>query len=129
MRFLLLFLIFCFSNFVYANDLDPKNYTEAAEIIILDKLEEGSKIVELRKNSIFSYKNIEVTLESCWMSPSDKDENMAKILVVEFPKNRKSEDISNRKEIFHGWIVSNNRKVSSLQHSVYQVHLLKCLAE
>lgn len=130
MRFIILFCtIFAFivANCCFAttNDLDPKNYTEKAEIIILDKLEENSKKIELTKNNIFTYRNLEITLESCWMSPKNKNEHLAKILVIEYPKTKRADD--KEKKIFHGWIANNNKKISNLKHKLYQIHLFGCI--
>ena len=123
-----LFMLFI-ANFSFAakSDLDSKNYTEKGKIILIDKLEENSKKIELSKNSIAMYKNLEITLESCWISPKNRNEYLAKILVVGFD-NAKSVDDKGRK-IFHGWIANNNKKVSNLKHRLYQIHLFECIAE
>ena len=110
----------------------------------------------MTKNKIFKYRNIEITLESCWKSPKDENENSAMILVNEIisAKRRiktKDHQINNAKEknlqhsnsgdeqeqyeienskinkIFHGWLFTNNRGVFHLDHPIYQVYLLKCV--
>ena len=125
MKYIIFFCLFFATHFCIANDLDPKNYSEKAEIKLLDRLEEHSKTIELTKNSIVVYKNLEITLEACWKSPKNKNEHMAKILIIEFPKNKKTE--SNGKNIFHGWIAKENKKVSNLKHRLYQMHLSRCV--
>lgn len=129
------------------NDLDPKNYTEKAQIIIIDKTLENSikpyPIIE--KNKIFKYKNLEITLESCWKSPKNSDENSAMILVNEIipqkrriknnvknnqnPDEQEQYEIENSKikKIFHGWIFSQNRSISHLEHEIYQIYLDSCI--
>jgi hypothetical protein len=129
------------------NDLDPKNYTEKTQIIIIDKTLENSikpyPIIE--KNKIFKYKNLEITLESCWKSPKNSDENSAMILVNEIipqkrriknnvknnqnPDEQEQYEIENSKikKIFHGWIFSQNRSISHLEHEIYQIYLDSCI--
>ena len=161
-NFRILFFIILFTHknqlFAIENDLDPKNYTEKAEIIIIDKMLEDSIKPNpiMTKNKIFKYRNIEITLESCWKSPKDENENSAMILVNEIisAKRRiktKDHQINNAKEknlqhsnsgdeqeqyeienskinkIFHGWLFTNNRGVFHLDHPIYQVYLLKCV--
>ena len=160
--FHILFFIILFAHkdqlFAIENDLDPKNYTEKAEIIIIDKTLENSIKPNpiITKNKIFKYHNIEITLESCWKSPKDENENSAMILINEIIsakrriktkehkiKNNKENNLQDRNsdeekeqyeienskinKIFHGWIFSTNRSAFHLDHPIYQVYLSKCI--
>ncbi len=126
MKYIAIFVIFChfMTHNLFANDLDPKNYKEQAKIILIDRLEENAQEFTIKKNTILPYKNIEITLETCWTSKEKKNEDMAKISVVEFKKNTKDED---GKKIFNGWIARNNKKISNLEHKIYQIHLDSCV--
>jgi hypothetical protein len=128
------------------NDLDPKNYTNKAEIIIIDKTSENyiKPFPVLNKDQILNYKNLEITLESCWKSPKIDGEHAALILVNEIiPEQKKivgRADIKNAienkfeienaqiKKVFHGWIFSKDRAASHLNHEVYQIYLSKCVS-
>ena len=157
---LLFKMLFIGSNHIFAieNDLDPKNYTEKAEIIIIDKTLENSIKPNpiITKNKIFKYHNIEITLESCWKSPKDENENSGMILINEIIsvkrkikvekykiKNDKEKNLQNSNsnqeqeqyeienfkinKIFHGWIFSKNRSVFHIDHPIYQIYLSKCI--
>jgi hypothetical protein len=132
------------------DDLDSRNYSDKAEIIIIDKILADSvkpnPIIE--KNKIFQYKKLEITLETCWTSPKDTSHNGAMVLINEIvetiknakpntknvsPENSKIDGVTTddimpeTQTVFHGWIFSDNHAISHLEHPIYQVYLAKCV--
>ena len=107
------------------NDLSPENYYKNAEIKIVDKLSTRNStqyMTRLKKHSIATYKSLEITMETCWMSPDDKN-NIATLLKVDEIIDSEN---NYSKNIFHGWIFANDQQVSNLEHPIYQIILLKC---
>lgn len=130
------------------NDLDPKNYFNKAEIVIIDKTlgdsakpkSDGKNLPKeehfiFEKNVIQKYKSLEIVVETCWTSSKDRSVHEALIRVDEITpmkkqtsdqKENQTEDEQVNKTIFHQWIFKKDRAISHLEHPIYQIYLSEC---
>jgi hypothetical protein len=120
---------------IYNDEAERWNSSNEAEIIIIDKLITDS----IKPNPIITrdkpsgYKKLEITLKSCMVSSKNKKQNAALIKINETSsRNENKNKLDNMqppiiKKIFYGWIFSDNKTVSHLDHPIYQIYLSKCL--
>lgn len=150
--FLLIFLI-SYSHDLKASDLDAKNYSNKARLIIVDRTAGNGKKIDVNNNEIMLYKNIEISFYNCWKSPKNKNESAALVKIEQIvPSEKYEKELSSQKnlsssarkrinpnanktnpdsfttkKIFSGWLLSNYRYVTTIEHPIYDFWLDKCL--
>ncbi|MFT5795071.1 MAG: hypothetical protein ACI9W5_000016 [Ulvibacter sp.] len=107
----------------YLKDIPNNQFTNYARIQILDKIMAKSVDIDIKISEIYQFKALSLLVHKCWQSkPEEKPENKALITVKEYKKfNSKQENI-----IFNSWILSSSPSVSSMEHVIYDVTLIKC---
>lgn len=96
-------------------------YYASAKIIALNKITANSKEILLTIGKPSYFHNAEITLKKCWKSPDQYMPNDQILLNV----NEKKLD-EDSKNIFHGWLISSQPALSSVEHPVYEIFAVEC---
>lgn len=96
-------------------------YYGSAKIIALNKITANSKEILLTIGQPSYFHNAEITLKKCWKSPDQYMPNDQILLNV----NEKKAD-EDSKNIFHGWLISSQPALSSVEHPVYEIFAVEC---
>ena len=108
--FLLIIFYFSLSFLVYAENL--------AEIRAIDRTTGRSFKLKVPINTEVTFSNLVLNIKYCYKNPIDKEiENYAYLVV----KDKLLNDL-----IFEGWMFSSSPSLSSLEHPVNDIWLLKC---
>ena len=96
-------------------------YKKLAKISALDKITGKSKhmVIQVGKSEIFG--NIDILVQKCFSSPPPEMHNKILVKIVE---NKVDEE---PRQVFHGWLISNNPAVSNITHHVYEVFAVTCM--
>jgi|TARA_B110000259_G_C14027737_1_gene405352 hypothetical protein len=107
----------------YLKDIPNNQFSNYARIQILDKIMAKSVNIDIKISEIYQFKTLSLLVHKCWQSkPEEKPENKALITVKEYKKfDSNQEDI-----IFNSWILSSSPSISSMEHVIYDVTLIKC---
>ena len=96
-------------------------FYDSGRVIALNKITANSKKMTIPVGGSAYYNNAEIKLEKCWKSP-DLYRPSSQVLVTVL-ENKFDDD---PKVIFHGWIISSNPAVSTIEHPVYEVIAVEC---
>lgn len=94
-----------------------------AEIIILNKITAKSARVKLELGEVRFFGNLSVEVHRCIKNPDPLDNNNFMLLSA---FDHKIDD--DNASIFHGWMLSSNPSVSTLEHPVYEIFPVNCIA-
>ena len=120
-------------NHIYAQNsymvdydkIDPTHFYNSTSLQLLDKSTATTKVVELSIDDEIKFGNIIIKLHKCWQAPlSQIPESKALIEVNEKNNNSYSKEAKN---IFLGWMFASSPSISSLQHPIYDITILKCI--
>ncbi len=96
-------------------------YYDSAKIIALNKITANSQEITLKIGKTAYFHNAEIKLNKCWKSPDQyMPNNQISLSVTE---NKADED---PKSIFHGWLISSQPALASLEHPVYEIMAVEC---
>jgi hypothetical protein len=113
------------SYIIEEDKIDPTHFYNATLIQALDKSTATTQIIELSTDREVKFGNISIKLHKCWQAPlSQIPESKALIEVIE---NNKNDLDSNLNNIFYGWMFASSPSLSSLQHPIYDLTILKCI--
>ncbi len=105
--------------------IDPTHFYNSTLLQLLDKSTATTKVVELSIDNEIIFFNIMIKLHKCWQAPlSQIPESKALIEVNEKNNNSYSKEVKN---IFLGWMFASSPSISSLQHPIYDITILKCI--
>ncbi len=105
--------------------IDPTHFYNSTLLQLLDKSTATTKVVELSIDNEIKFGNIMIKLHKCWQAPlSQIPESKALIEVNEKNNNSYSKEVKN---IFLGWMFASSPSISSLQHPIYDITILKCI--
>ena len=116
-------------NTVYAEFPDDEQYKtlenyQKAKLVILNKITAKSEEVEFELEKIRFFGNLSLKIHRCVKDLNPyKPDNFILLTVIE---NKIDDDPIT---IFHGWILSSNPSISTLQHPVYEVIAKDCLLD
>lgn len=95
-----------------------------AEAIVINKITTKSQTVIFKTEHVKFFGNLSVEIHKCINDPSDlKPNNMMLMTIFD---NKIDDD---KLSVFHGWMMSNNLSVSTLEHPVYDIIPVKCHAK
>jgi hypothetical protein len=107
---------------IYLKDIPNNRFTDYAKIQILDKIMAKSTELDIKISENYSFNNLSIMIHKCWKSkPEEATENKSLITVKEYKKSNNKEDV-----IFNGWILSSSPSISSMEHIIYDITLIKC---
>ncbi len=147
--FYILFLIIINKDFANSKQ-DTGSHKENAKIILIERNSTNNNKINLNIKKIIQYKNLEISLISCFEPKNKNHDHAALILIEEFKatndtiskiiernKNKRfnkknhnnldNNDIeSDSKILFYGWIFNNHKYVNSIKHPIIDLWLEKC---
>lgn len=101
----------------------PVHYTHV-RLQGLNKVTARTSDVEAPIGVVTRFGNLELIARACHKSaPEERPENTALLEIWELRPNESP------KRIFNGWMFSSSPSVSALEHAVYDIVVLECLAE
>jgi hypothetical protein len=110
---------------VYLKDIPNNQFTDYARIQILDKIMASSIEEDIKISEIYQFQNLSIVIHKCWKSkPEERPENKALITVKEYKKSTNEENV-----VFNGWMLSSSPSISSMEHVIYDITLIKCLSK
>ena len=106
------------------NKILPLIKMEKAELIVLNKITAKSvkKIFNLGEVQFFG--NLSIEVHKCVKSTDPFNLNNLMLLTV--CDNKIDDD---NLSVFHGWLVSSNPSISTLEHPVYEVIAVNCITQ
>lgn len=114
-----------FSHLIEKNGkASEPGYHDSAKIIALNKITANSKVMTIRLGQKAYFHNAEITLKRCWQSPDPYLPGNR--ILINVNENKPDED---GKNIFHGWIISSQAALSSLEHPVYEFFAVECMGK
>ncbi len=97
---------------------------EKASIIILNKITAKSSKEIFKLGEIRFFGNVSIEVHKCIKSTDPFNENNLMLLTI-FDNKIEDDNLS----VFHGWVVSANPSLSTLEHPVYEVIPVDCISE
>ena len=117
-------LIFFSYNLLMINSLSENNSrTENyAVLIILDKVNSQSDIIEIEVGKEYKFKNLSINILKCNNSKFDDDPEVTAYMQVRDTINKDE----NKVFIFNGWTFASSPSIRPFDHPVYDIWLKKC---
>ncbi|MDA9163823.1 DUF2155 domain-containing protein [Rickettsiaceae bacterium] len=97
---------------------------EKASMIILNKITAKSNKEIFNLGEVRFFGNISIEVHKCIKSTDPFNENNLMLLTI-FDNKIEDDNLS----VFHGWVVSANPSLSTLEHPVYEVIPVDCFSE
>lgn len=95
-----------------------------AKIVITNKITTKRQIETFKVGDVKFFGNLSIEINKCINDPNLRDPNNMMLLTI-FDNKIDDDKLS----VFHGWMISNNLSLSTLEHPVYEVIPIECLAE
>ena len=121
------FIIFFFTyylltiNSLSQNQPLTENY---AVLIILDKVNSQSDIVEIEVGKEYKFKNLSINILKCNNSKFDDDPEVTAYMQVRDTVNKDE----NKVFIFNDWTFASSPSIRPFDHPVYDIWLKKCFS-
>ena len=96
-----------------------------ARLQALDKITARISTVEAPVGVVRFYGTLEITINRCAFHPPEEPPENAAFITV---RDRGYDGLA-PKQVFSGWIFSSSPAISALEHPVYDLTLLACLAD
>ena len=106
-------------NSLSENQLETENF---AVLIILDKVNSQSDIVEIEVGKAYKFKNLNIRILKCNNSKFDDDPEVTAYMQVIDTINKDE----NRVFIFNDWTFASSPSIRPFDHPVYDIWLKKC---
>ena len=121
-KFYILFFFtyyFLITNSLSENQLQTENY---AALIILDKVNSQSEIIEIEVGREYKFKNLSINILKCNNSKFDDDPEVTAYMQVRDTVNKDE----NKVFIFNDWTFASSPSIRPFVHPVYDIWLKKC---
>ena len=117
-------LVFFSYYFFMINSLsENKSLTENyAVLIILDKVNSQSDIIEIEVGKEYKFKNLSINILKCNNSKFDDDPEVTAYMQVRDTVNKDE----NKVFIFNDWTFASSPSIRPFDHPVYDIWLKKC---
>jgi hypothetical protein len=102
----------------------PLMKMERAELIVLNKITAKSVKKAFSLGEIKFFGNLSIEVHKCVKSTDPFNANNLMLLTI-FDNKIDDDNLS----VFHGWIVSSNPSISTLEHPVYEVISVDCVSK
>ena len=106
------------------NKDSPLMKMERAELIILNKITAKSVKRTFNLGEVQFFGNLSVEVHKCVKSIDPFNANNLMLLTI-FDNKIDDDNLS----VFHGWIVSSNPSISTLEHPVYEIIAVNCISK
>jgi hypothetical protein len=105
----------------FSKELFKNNNVKSATLRGLNKITARGYELKVNIGNNIKFGNLEILVQKCWyQNPEDQKDALALLQI----KEQLNSDYKN--EIFYGWIFANSPALSSLEHPVYDITLVKC---
>ena len=94
-----------------------------AQLIILNKITAKSKCTTCNLGEIKFFGNLSIEVHECIKSTDPFNPNNLMLITV-FDNKIDDDNLS----IFHGWVISSNPSLSTLEHPVYEIIPVDCIS-
>lgn len=102
---------------------DPRTYI-ATTLQGLDKVTARRQQFDATMGTVTSFGNLEIVPRACWQSPAeDKPDSAALLEIWQWKPGEKPSFV------FFGWMFSSSPGLSSLEHPIYDLTVLKCVQD
>lgn len=102
----------------------PLMKMEKAELIVLNKITAKSVKKTFNLGEVQFFGNLSIEVHKCVKSTDPFNANNLMLLTI-FDNKIDDDNLS----VFHGWIVSSNPSISTLEHPVYEVIAVNCISK
>ena len=106
-------------NSLSENNTRTENY---AVLIILDKVNSQSDIIEIEVGREYKFKNLSINILKCNNSKFDDDPEVTAYMQVRDTVNKDD----NKVFIFNDWTFASSPSIRPFDHPVYDIWLKKC---
>ena len=106
-------------NSLGENRLKTENF---AILIILDKVNSQSEIIEIEVGKEYKFKNLSINIQKCNNSKFDDDPEVIAYMQVRDTVNKDE----NKVYIFNDWTFASSPSIRPFDHPVYDIWLKKC---
>ena len=106
-------------NSLSENNSRTENY---AVLIILDKVNSQSDIIEIEVGKGYKFKNLSINILKCNNSKFDDDPEVTAYMQVRDTVNKDD----NKVFIFNDWTFASSPSIRPFDHPVYDIWLKKC---
>ena len=106
-------------NSLSENNSQTENY---AVLIILDKVNSQSDIIEIEVGKEYKFKNLSINILKCNNSKFDDDPEVTAYMQVRDTVNKDD----NKVFIFNDWTFASSPSIRPFDHPVYDIWLKKC---
>ena len=106
-------------NSLSENNTRTENY---AVLIILDKVNSQSDIIEIEVGKEYKFKNLSINILKCNNSKFDDDPEVTAYMQVRDTVNKDD----NKVFIFNDWTFASSPSIRPFDHPVYDIWLKKC---
>ena len=110
---------FITNNSLSENELKTEIY---AVLVILDKVNSQSDIVEIEVGNEYKFKNLSINILKCNNSKFDDDPEVTAYMQVRDTVNKDE----NKVFIFNDWTFASSPSIRPFDHPVYDIWLKKC---
>lgn len=100
---------------------DPRQYT-AVRLQGLDKVTTRRQQIKATIGTVTSFGNLEIVPHACWQSPPEERPESAALLEIWQWKPGEKPSF-----VFFGWMFASSPALSSLEHPIYDISVLKCI--
>ena len=119
------FILILFTYYLLTNNSLSENYFKNenyAVLVILDKVNSQSDIVEIEVGNEYKFKNLSINILKCNNSKFDDDPEVTAYMQVRDTVNK---DL-NKVYIFNDWTFASSPSIRPFDHPVYDIWLKKC---
>jgi len=102
--------------------VEPPPQADKAKLIILNKITTKSTEHVLKIGEVKFFGNLSIELHKCIKATDPYNANNWMLLTI-FDNKVEEDNLS----VFHGWVLSSNPSISTLEHPVYEVIPLDCI--
>lgn len=108
----------------YIANIREEDYTSTVKLQALNKITARTHQMEVKLGEISKFGNLEITLNRCWRAPQTQIPESKALLSIQ--EKVPGEEV---KTVFEGWMFASSPSLSALEHPVYDVRVLECIAD
>tara|TARA_B100001059_G_C17738993_1_gene530519 strand:- start:511 stop:918 length:408 start_codon:yes stop_codon:yes gene_type:complete len=119
-----LFLLTLFFNLLVFSNLNADDNLEGnfTAIKVLDKISSKNTLVKLKNGEEFRYKDLLIKSMKCKNAEFDDNPEITAYIQVKDRTNKNKDGVF----VFNGWMFSSSPSITSFDHPVYDIWLIKC---
>ena len=119
-----IFYLFILVYFFLINHSLAKDNTEGTftDLKILDKISSKNTLVKLKNGELITFKDLSIKSLKCKNSEFDDNPEITAYIQVKDLTDENNNEVF----VFNGWMFSSSPSITSFDHPVYDVWLIKC---